>query len=211
MFNRDCCNSSEIETSESAPRATDSPVAAPFPALKDTLRIKTMLAATAVAAALLAQGTLPAAAADTPATLTVTGGTLSISAPTASANLGTRANSVQGGTITGALGVVQVNDARSAAAGSGWVASAISTAFTPTAGPAIAASAVSYTARTITKVGTATYAANDPSALTAVARVVTATGITGDNSATWSPTITVTVPGGMAANTYAATITHSVV
>lgn len=175
------------------------------------MRIKTVLAATAVTAALLAQGTLPAAAAVTPATLTVTGGTLSISAPTANADLGTRANSVLGGTITGSLGVVKVSDARSAAAGSGWVASAISSAFTPPAGPAIAASAVSYTAGSIAKVGTATYTANDPGALTGVAPVVTATGITGDNSATWSPTITVTIPGGMAANTYSATITHSVV
>jgi hypothetical protein len=39
---------------------------------------------------------------------------------------------------------------------------------------------------------------------------VTATGITGNNSATWNPTITVTVPGGMATGVYAATITHSV-
>ncbi len=40
--------------------------------------------------------------------------------------------------------------------------------------------------------------------------VVTATGITGDNSATWNPTITVTVPGGTVAGTYSAVITHSV-
>jgi hypothetical protein len=40
---------------------------------------------------------------------------------------------------------------------------------------------------------------------------VTATGITGDNSATWNPTITIAVPGGMAAGIYSATITHSVV
>jgi len=147
----------------------------------------------------------------TAATVTVTGGALSITVPTDAGNLGTRANSVAGGTISGLLGTVQVSDARSAAAGSGWVASAISTAFTPTAGPAIAASAVSYSAGAITKVGTATYTANNPSNLTGVAPVVTATGITGDNSATWDPTITVTVPGGMAAGVYFATITHSVV
>jgi hypothetical protein len=69
---------------------------------------------------------------------------------------------------------------------------------------------VSYSAGTITKVGTATYTANDPSNLTGVSPVVTATGITGDNSATWNPTVTVTVPGGMAAAVYSATITHSV-
>lgn len=133
-----------------------------------------------------------------------------ISVPTDAGNLGTRANSVAGGTISGPLGEVQVNDARSAIAGSGWVASAISTAFTPPSGPAIAASAVSYSSGTIAKIGTATYTANEPGNLTGVAPVVTATGITGDNSATWTPTITVAVPGGMAANVYTATITHSV-
>jgi hypothetical protein len=76
------------------------------------------------------------------ATITVTGGALSITVPPDAGNIGTRANSVLGGTISGALGQVQVNDARSAAAGSGWVATVISIAFTPPSGPAIAASAV---------------------------------------------------------------------
>ena len=147
----------------------------------------------------------------TTATITVEGGALAITVPADAGNLGTRPNSVGGGTISGSLGQVQVSDARSAAAGSGWVASVISTAFTPPAGPAIAASAVGYTAGTIIKVGTATYTANDPANLTGVAPAVTATGITGDNSATWSPTINVAVPGGMAAGVYSATITHSVV
>jgi hypothetical protein len=147
----------------------------------------------------------------TTATITVQGGSLSITVPTAAGNLGTAVNTVSGEAIAGPLGVVQVNDARSAAAGSGWVASVIASAFTPPAGPAIAASAVSYTAGTITKVGTATYTANDPGNLTGVAPAVTATGITGDNSATWNPTINVAVPGGMAAGVYSATVTHSVV
>lgn len=146
----------------------------------------------------------------TTATITVTGGALSISVPVDAGNLGTRANSVAGGTISGPLGQVQVNDARSAAAGSGWVVTVIASAFTPPAGPAIAASAVSYTDGVITKVGTATYTANNPVALTGVTPALTATGITGDNSATWNPTINVAVPGGMAAGIYSATITHSV-
>lgn len=146
----------------------------------------------------------------TPATITILGGALEISAPTDSANLGTLVNTVGGGSTSGALGTVQVSDARSAAAGSGWVASVISSAFTPSTGPAIAASAVSYSAGTITKVGTATYVANDPGDLTAVSPAVTATGITGDNSATWNPTMTVAVPGGTAAGVYSAVITHSV-
>jgi len=176
------------------------------------MRTRHLLLATA--AGMLALGTAlhaSAAAGDTGATVTVTGGVLAITVPTATADLGTRANTVPGGTISGPLGEVQVSDARSAAAGSGWVASAISTAFTPPSGPAIAASAVSYTAGAITKVGTATYTADDPGSLTGVAPVVTATGITGDNSATWNPTINVLVPGGMAAGVYSAIITHSVV
>ncbi|HEY8719801.1 hypothetical protein [Pengzhenrongella sp.] len=154
--------------------------------------------------------TLPASADPTDAYFQITGGTLSITVPLDAGSLGTRANTVGAGTISGPLGQVQVLDARSAAAGSSWVASAISTAFTPPAGPAIAASAVSYNAGSITKVGTATYVANNPAALTGVSPVVSASGITGDNSATWNPTISVAVPGGMAANTYSAVITHSV-
>lgn len=154
---------------------------------------------------------LPVNAAPTSASIEVTGGGLTITVPATAGSLGSRANTVASGTISGPLGEVQVNDARSAAAGSGWVASVISTAFTPPAGPAIAASAVSYTAGTILKVGTATFTANNPNDLTGVAAAVTATGITGDNSATWTPTITVAVPGGMAAAVYSATITHSVV
>ena len=176
---------------------------------KDAMRISHLLLATATG--VLALGfAVPASAAPTTATLTITGGALAITVPTTSVSLGTRQNTVGGGTISGVLGVVQVSDGRSAAAGSGWVASVISSAFTPPAGPAIAASAVSYTAGTITKVGTAVYIANDPPDLTGVSPAVTASAITGDNSATWSPTITVLIPGGMAAGTYTATITHSV-
>ena len=152
----------------------------------------------------------PASAAETSATVTVTGGALSITVPVSAGNLGTRENTVSGGTISGKLGEVQVSDARAAAAGSGWVATVISTAFTPPEGPTIGAAAVGYTAGAITKVGTATFTANNPTNLTGVVAAVTATGITGDNSATWDPTINVFVAGGMAAGVYSGTITQSV-
>jgi hypothetical protein len=147
----------------------------------------------------------------TTASVALQGGDLSITVPADAGSLGSHANTVGGGIISGPLGQVQVSDARSAAAGSGWVASVISSAFTPPAGPAIPAAAVGYTAGVITQIGTATYTANNPGNLTGVAPAVTATGITGDNSATWSPTIIITVPGAMAAGVYTATITHSVV
>ena len=169
----------------------------------------------AIAAGVVTFGVAQPVSADTTgisaATITVQGGFLSITVPVDAGNLGTITNSVGGGTVTGLLGQIQVSDARSAAAGSSWVVSVISSAFTPPAGPAIAASAVGYTAGPITKIGTATYTANDPNALTGVTAAVTATGITGDNSATWNPTISVTVPGGKAAGVYSAIITHSVV
>jgi hypothetical protein len=152
----------------------------------------------------------PASAAETSATVTVTGGALSITAPVSAGNLGTRQNTVIGGTISGQLGEVQVNDARAAAAGSGWVATVISTAFTPLEGPTIGAAEVGYSAGPITKVGTATFTANNPTNLTGVVPAVTATGITGDDSATWDPTINVFVAGGMAAGVYSGTITQSV-
>ena len=90
------------------------------------------------------------------------------------------------------------------------MASVISTTFAPSAGTAIAASAVSYTAGPITETGTSVTTANDPGNLTGVSAAVTASAITGDNSASWNPTIHVVVPGGFAATTYTATITHSV-
>lgn len=177
--------------------------------------MKTRTVPIGIAAAILTvYMALPASAATsgiTTATVTVQGGFMSITVPTDAGSLGSRINTVSGGTISGPLGQVEVSDARSAAAGSGWVASVISSAFTPPAGPAIPASAVSYTAGGITKVGTATYTANDPGNLTGVAAAVTATGITGDNSATWTPTINVAIPGGTIAGVYSATITHSVV
>ena len=175
------------------------------------MRRRHLLLATASATGMLALGTALPASAATTVTITITPGSLSITVPASPGNLATKANTVLAETVSGSLGPVQVNDARNAAAGSGWVASVISTAFTPSAGPTIAASAVGYTAGTITKVGTATYVSNDPPNLTGVAPAVTATGITGDNSATWNPTITVAVPGGTATGVYSATITHSVV
>jgi hypothetical protein len=174
------------------------------------MRTISLLVATAAAGLVTLAVAVPAEAVPTTATLEITGGGLSITALASAGSLGTAANSVDGVVISSALGQVQVDDARGAIAGSGWVASVISTAFTPASGPTIAASAVGYTAGVIAKVGTATYTANNPPNLTGVAPAVTATGITGDNRATWNPTINVRVPGGAAVGVYSATITHSV-
>ena len=182
---------------------------------RTSLRTCGLLSA-AAAVALSISVAYPAAAATTggtPATLTVEGGVLAISVPSATANLGTVSDTVAGTTISGSLGQVVVTDARKAAAGSSWTASVISTAFTPfevTPATAIPAAAVSYTGGRVERVGEATLTTHNPGNLTGVAPAVTATEITGNNSATWWPTITVAVPGGAVNALYTATVTHSV-
>jgi hypothetical protein len=173
--------------------------------------MRTRALVVATIAGLLTFGvTMPALADPTTATVTVTGGALAMTVPADAGSLGSTANKVSGSVISGPLGQVQVLDARSALAGSGWIVSVISTAFTPSSGPTIAASLVGYTAGAITQTGTATYTANNPTNLTGVAPAVTATEITGDNSATWNPTIKVTIPGGTVVGTYSGTITQSI-
>jgi hypothetical protein len=162
--------------------------------------------------ALSAMLAMPAsAAADaTSLTVTITGGSLAISVPTNAGNLGTVEYTTEATVISGLLGEVQVTDARGAVAGSDWVASAISTALTPPAGPTIPALDIGYAVGGIEKHGTATYEPHNRVDLVGDLPVVTATAITGNNAATWNPTINVSVPGGTAPGVYSGTITHSV-
>jgi hypothetical protein len=84
-------------------------------------RTRALLVAAAAGVLTLAIAAPASAAltAATSATVTVAGGALSITAPASAGNLGSITNTVLGGTISGPLGQVQVNDARSAAAGAG--------------------------------------------------------------------------------------------
>ena len=150
------------------------------------------------------------ATAESEATLTITGGGLEITVDDGSGNLGRMTSSVSGAVLTGRLGQVAVTDRRGAPAGSGWVASVVSTAFRTPDGPSISASRIRYAAGKIDKTGTVTLAANDPKNLKRAVAAVTATDITGNNTATWTPTVTVDIPANSVAGTYAATITHSV-
>lgn len=157
---------------------------------------------------------LPASAAttgDTPVTTEVTAGTLDITAPTGPVDLGA---AIPGGpTGSKALGDVTVTDNR--ANTEGWIASAAVTDFTSvnvTAGTIPAsASAVAYTATAATTTGTATVTATSPASVAAATAVQTATAASGNNTATWSPTIVINVPANaLAATDYTATFTHSV-
>jgi hypothetical protein len=157
-------------------------------------------------AALIVVGTAPLGAA-TPATFTLTAGALSISTPVASVSLGSQVASTSSSTISGSLGPVTVTDQRGGA--TSWTTSVISTAFTPSVGPADPASNVSYAAGPITVTPTVVATAVPGVDLTGVTTVVTGAS-TGISTASWNPTISVFVPANFAPGVYLATITHSV-
>ena len=176
------------------------PVAGALTVMGTALAIPFLAASTAGAATPLTDQT-------TPVTFTLTAGALAISAPILSVSLGSQPVSTSSSTISGPLGLVTVTDLRGGA--TTWTASVISTAFTPTAGPADPASNVSYVAGTITPIGPVVGTAVAAPNLTGVSIVVTGVS-TGISSDTWNPTVSVVVPGGYAPGTYTATITHSV-
>lgn len=169
-----------------------------------------MSSVVAVSAALICSVALPATAADsatTTATVTVNGGGLAISAPGA-AGLGSVA---PGSTATVNLAGVEVSDTRAGTAG--WVAQVASTDFVGSiVDNKIPASAASYTPALATPTGVAVVTPSAlPVALSATPQTVqTATLVVGNNGATWSAGLSLAVPGSALADTYKATLTHSV-
>jgi hypothetical protein len=149
------------------------------------------------------------AGAGTIATFTLTAGALSISAPTGTVALGPSQVATAGShTFSGLLGTVTVTDDRGGA--TGWVASVISTAFTPDiTAAAVPALNVSYVAGTVTVSALVTAVKPATSDLTGVSPVVNGTS-TGISTASWNPTISVLVPAASVAALYSGTITHSV-
>ena len=145
--------------------------------------------------------------ASTPVSFTLTSGALSISAPSVGVSLGTQIASTTSSTMSGSLGVVVVSDQRGGT--TTWTASVISTAFTPTAGPADPASNVSYAAGPVVVSGPVVVTPVPASNLTGVSTIMTAAS-TGISTATWSPTISIVVPANFAPGVYTATITSSV-
>ena len=152
-------------------------------------------------------GLILPAGASTPASFTLTSGTLSISAPTAGISLGSQVASTTSSVMSGSLGAVTVSDQRGGT--TTWTASVISTAFTASVGPADPASNVSYTGGPIVDSGPVVATAYPVTDLTGVVTVVTGAS-TGISTATWSPTISIVVPANFAPGVYNATITSSV-
>ncbi len=157
---------------------------------------------------------LPASAADTTTTFVVGGGALTIGAP-ASQGLGSGAS---GGIITDQLGTVTVSDLRSLLTG-GWTASVAATDFQTggkTAAETIGKASVDYWSGLAT--ATSGTAVRTPGQAGAVNKqdlgtgrtAFSATGVVGNNSTSWNPTLIVNVPAAAVAGTYTGIVTHSV-
>jgi hypothetical protein len=177
------------------------------------MRIRRGIAALAASAALaggIVATAVPAGAADTTTTFTLTGGALNITAP-ASADIGSFATGL--GSVSGQLGAVQVTDARGALVAT-WIATVASTDFT-TGGASSDETVVnddirySSGARTAsTGIGVFTPSVNVQLDQTRTAGALTL-GV-GNNSSTWNPTLNFTLQGTQVAGTYTGTVTHSV-
>lgn len=143
-------------------------------------------------------------------TITRSAGPLSISAPE-TASLGSATASADD--ISARLGGVTVTDARGDPSAA-WIATVSSTDFTTggaTASETIAKGAVDYSpGATTSTTGDATFTPGTTGDLGSARVAFSASNGTGNNSATWNPMITVTLPVGVRAGTYTATITHSV-
>jgi hypothetical protein len=145
---------------------------------------------------------------DTTVTFSVTTGVLSLSAPT-TADLGSGA---PGNTITGAVGTTTVSDDR-AALNAVWTATASATDWTTgggTTAETIPATDVGYDPGTITPTGTVTVTGIPITLAGTPAPVVGGTGVIGDNTATWNPTLSVAVPANAVSGTYTGVLTQSV-
>ncbi|HVM28657.1 MAG TPA: hypothetical protein VM433_13430 [Mycobacteriales bacterium] len=173
---------------------------------------KALLVATALG--IVAAAALPATAADTTTTFTLTAGALNLTAP-GSANLG---NGAIGAPATGQLGSVTVTDARGSLTAQ-WDATVSSSDFTTgggTAAETVGKAATSYwSGLAVSTTGTPVPVPGQVSALDAASLASPATAFRlltgiGNNSVTWNPTLIVNVPATAVAGTYSGTVTHSV-
>lgn len=170
--------------------------------------------AVGAAALILAAVTSSALAADTTVTFTVQGANLTITAPV---NAVLPTTSI-GGTTSGQIGPVTVNDQRGIVPAP-WTAMVASSSFTTGgagANETISNSNAQYWSGPATSTnGSGTFTPGQASAAAAVTlstpqTAFSHTGGGGANSASWNPTLIVNVPNTVAAGLYTGTITHSV-
>jgi hypothetical protein len=177
--------------------------------LRTTLAVAVPLAAAATIALSTALPAVAATEGVTPVTFEVTSGALNITVPANTVDLG----SVQAGdsaqAVTAQLGNVTVTDDRDGT--TGWTVTAHANDFTGPQNISVSApGSSSYTPGNITTTGTVTANGTELAPLYPPGPVVTATNVSGINTATWNPTITVNVPGNTLVGTYSSTVTHDV-
>ncbi len=172
------------------------------------MRLRTPLVITAVAAAMIGGASLPAMAVTsdpvtTTTTFALTGGDLTLTAATGA----TLTNAASGTTaITGNLGAVSVTDARGGTVA--WNVSALSSTFTGVLGSV--SDTVSYTGGAVVETGTITVADGAATVIDAELPVVSPASLSGNNTASWDPTLDVTMPAGALADDYTGTVTTSI-
>ena len=170
-----------------------------------------------LAALVLAGALIPAiGTSGRPASAQIGGGSLSITAPAAAdLSAGTPINA---GSLSAPLGPVTVTDSRTGVV-AGWTTTVVATDFV-TGGSSLAEtiprSGVAYWSGPATaSTGVATFLPGQPDSSTAqtleAPRVAfSAVTTAGGTSATWNPTLIVSIPIGVVVGQYHATITHSV-
>lgn len=178
---------------------------------------KQLVALTIAGTALAGMFAAPSANAETTSTTFTldAAGLLSISVP-ASTEL-SAGTATDAGTLSAQLGAVSVTDDRSALVAN-WTASVTSTDFTTgdaTAAETIGKANVAYASGAATaSSGVGVFTPGQAStalaeALSGTVTAFTATAAVGNNSASWNPTVIVTIPAAAVVGTYSGTITHS--
>src|SRR3954447_11117301 len=177
-------------------------------------RMKTATVLVAAAAlALVGLGTTTANAAtsgSTDATFTLVAGGINITVPASTVNLGSVNSPAT--SLTGLLGTVSVSDQRGAFPAA-WTATVTTTPFTTGGGSGnetVAPASISYSSGLVTSTGLGVFTPT-PTAVavgTGVAGVALTLG-TGNNTASWNPSITFALGASQVSGTYSGTITHS--
>jgi hypothetical protein len=141
---------------------------------------------------------------DTTATFTLAGGSLDVT-PAVGAALTDGAPGAA--SVSGSLGPVGISDTRGSTAG--WVMSAASTTFVDGAGSV--STGVSYSSGAATaSTGTVTPTTTGATSITAGAPVAAGEAASGNNTASYTPMLTVALPASALVGDYAGTVTTSV-
>lgn len=169
-----------------------------------TLRTLGTLAIAGSVLTLVPVGSAMATPGDTLTTFTVEGGSLVLTAA-AVADLDVVATGET--SVTGTLGEVIVTDSRGGT--DGWTVTAGSTAFSNTTVGGPTSIGVSYNAGTVVETGDVSTTVSPGDVRTPIT-VVTADNVTGNNTATFDPSLTVSLPTNALAGEFEGTVTTSV-